>query len=176
MSIYDDDWGKPGETSTPPANRYNQSTNYTPAHPPGQRPAVAYPVPTHTSDNTILDLSAALKAQDLHEATSPIQRSVAFVIRISLLVALLGALAFGLYMVIMYGDGFGFAILLFAALAIGGYYWLNNIDHAYSPAGIEKDKIDAIERVTMDKQKGDRALRREMMRAYLRQMGAGDND
>jgi hypothetical protein len=160
------------------ANRSNQIRNYVPAQPPGQRPTVAYPLHAQVQpgDNTILDLSAALRAQDLHEATGPIQRSVAFAIRVALLVALLSALALGLFLVIMYGDEFGLALVLFAGLAIGGYYWLNELDHVYSPAGIEKNKIEAIERVTLDKQKGDRAMRRELMRAYLRQIGAGDND
>jgi hypothetical protein len=176
MSIYDDDWGAPGETSTPStAGKRNQIATYVSAHPQGQPPARAYVIPDPAPANTILDLSTALQAQNLNEATGPIQRSVAFVIRVSLLIVLLGALAFGLFLAVMYGDGFGLALVLFAGLAIGGYYWLNELDHAYSPAGIEKDKIDAIRDVTLDKQRGDRAQRRELMRAYLKQMGV-DND
>jgi hypothetical protein len=159
------------DTATQRPNRYNQGAHYLPAVAPGQLPARAYPLPPAVQqDTTILDLSSALAAQNLNERTTPFDRALGFAVRVVLLVVLLGGLAYGLLLVILYGDGFGLALLLFSALASGGYVWLNQLDYAHSPAGVEREKIQAIERVALDKQRGERALRREILRSYLRSM------
>jgi hypothetical protein len=181
MSIYDEDWGKvdtPRRVSLEEQRAMLPSSHkstYVPAMAASTTPVRAYPMDAG-QDNTILDLSAALQAQDLNEHTTPLNRSLAFSVRMLLLVFLLSALAFGLCLVLLFRDSLGWPILIMAALAIGGYYWLNRLDYAHSPAGVEKDKIQAIRDVALDKQRGERALRREIMRAYLSSItGEADN-
>lgn len=174
MSIYDDDWGRPGETSTPTTagNRYNAGANYLPAKQPDRRPvATAYPIPTQ--DSYPLTTGDGLQAlPSVRETATPIERSIGLGIRLIPFSLAWLVLALGLLFAL---DGEIVApFLLFATLTAATYYMMSRQEYDYSAAGLERHKADLAHDLQSQRLENDHELRRTALNSYIKHL-EGDN-
>jgi hypothetical protein len=148
MSIYDEDWHpqagtRPGETSPPSANRYNQGAAYLPATlalersegTPGASGARRQELPAQPQ--VIIIPHQGESKQAIQEHTSPIQRAVATVIAS----AFWGLITIPLGLLLIWltdADPGAIVVVILAIVLATGYMFLrfNQQAHDHSPAGV----------------------------------------
>jgi hypothetical protein len=135
MSIYDEDWGAPEETSPPSANRYNQGAAYLPATTSGASGARRTDLPAQPQ--VIIIPHQGESKQAIQEHTSPIQRAVATVISS----AFWGMITIPLGLLLIWltdADPGAIVVAILAVVLATGYMFLrfNQQAHDHSPAGV----------------------------------------
>jgi hypothetical protein len=169
VSIYDDDWGKTGETSTPSTpNRYNSGEQYLPARPPGHRPVpTAYPISIEHNDwSRAGDGLQALPS--VKETATPIERALGLGIRLIPFTAAWLVLALGLFYML---DGeIVVPFLLFAGLTAATYYFMSRQEYDYSAAGLERHKADLAHDLQAQKLEQDHELKRAALNSYIKHL------
>jgi hypothetical protein len=170
MSIYDDDWGKSGETSTPSTagNRYNQIQNYVPAPPADRRPTpTAYPISVEHHDWLRATGDGLQALPSLKETATPIERAIGLGIRLLPFTAAWLVLAGGLLFVL--ADPV-IPFLVFALLTALTYYFMSRQEYDYSAAGLERHKADLAHDLQAQRLEQEHELRRVALNSYIKHL------
>jgi hypothetical protein len=170
MSIYDDDWGKPGENSTPntAGNRYNQIQNYVPAAPADRRPIpTASPISVE-HHNWLAATGDGLQAlPSVRETATPIERAIGLGIRLIPFTAAWLVLAGGLLLVL---KGPVIPFLVFALLTAITYYLMSRQEYDYSAAGLERHKADLAHDLQAQRLEQEHELKRAALNSYIKHL------
>jgi hypothetical protein len=160
------------ETKRP--NRYNQSTNYLPAHPPVAARRITVEE-TRALEGMARPAAQAVEVagvftpqRSLQERTGPFERSLALVVRLLPFSAIWLVLAVGIVWGFNTSASAGF--LIFAALTAVTYYLLSGQEYAHSGAGVERHRIDVAYALKMEEMAHQQELRRMALESTLKLM------
>lgn len=151
-------------------NRYNQ-TNFVPA--PIQRDNPRLEIITAEQPPIPFSDTAFTAHDGAKEATSARDRAIGLLIRVAPITALLGLLA--TFLGRLAGLTLAQSVILFAALAVGGFLLFNAQEYAHSRAGVERHRIDKAAELARLNLHYQNQLRRQALKAYLRHLEQKDD-
>jgi hypothetical protein len=150
-----------------------ERVTYVPAQDSRHRQAMM--LPTVTDSQPIMVVDAVFTPQaTVKETVTPVDRSVALVIRLAPVSAIYMVLAIAL--ALAFNVALVWAFVGFAALTWWSYYSLDAAERYDSATGVEHHRIDAAERLASQKIEADSAVRMQITRAYLKQLEGSTYD
>ncbi len=117
----------------------------------------------------------AMQSRDgAQERTSAMDRSKAFIVRISWLAVVWLILAVGVSWAASMGGGF--TLVLFAGLTSITYGYLDRQERQFSRNGLERHRINVAADLRRDEMDHAQELRRMALQAHLKMLGVSDDD
>jgi hypothetical protein len=131
-------------------------------------------MPTVADSHPIVVDMAFQPQATVKETTTPVDRSVALVIRLAPVTAIYLVLSIAL--ALAFNVALVWAFVGFAALTWWSYYSLDAAERYDSATGVEHHRIDAAERLASQKIEADKETRLMITRAYLKQLEGPTHD
>jgi hypothetical protein len=126
------------------------------------------------STETVIMVDAVFTPQaTVKETTGPLERSYALVVRLLPVTAIY--LVFSIAISLAFEFRMIWGLIIFAALTWWSYYTLDAAERYDSATGVEHHRIDAAKELASEKMSYDAQLRREVVGAYLKQLGGSDD-
>ena len=148
-------------------------TSYVPAQPEASR---VYPITAvqaqlleqwgSASTQELPGTPAFIPHDSTHEQTTPIERSLALIVRLLPFTVIWFVLSLAVVWLLAANQAVGY--LLFAVLTALTYYLMDRSEREFSTNGLERHRIDAATSLAREKLRTDAYLRREVVHAHLR--------
>lgn len=141
-----------------------------------QRPAITGEV-LHSlvpTDAQTIYVDNAMPSRDgAHERTSAMDRSKAFLLRMSWMAAVWLVLAIGVSWAASMGGWW--TLIMFTGLTSATYAYLDRQEREYSTNGVERYRISTAADLRLAEMEHQQELRRMAMRAHLKMLGVNDD-
>lgn len=133
---------------------------------PTIKPMELLPAEPHTVVDSVFQAQATKQ-----ESATPIDRSVALIIR---LIPITGVwLVLSVALVLVLGVNMQVGFIAFAGLTALSYYKLDDRERFDSPVGVEHHRIDAAHDLAIRKLEHDATLKRELLQTWAQSIGEG---